>query len=56
MLDGQEVITLAPNVLVSDDVGIVSQVIIRVTNPVHIADESLSVTLGDNSNIELVSN
>ena len=55
MFDGQETVTLAPNVLVADDVGVVSQVIIRITNPVHNMEESLSVTLSGNTNIELVS-
>ncbi len=55
MFDGQETVTLAPNVLVTDDVGVVSQVIIKITNPVHNMDESLSVTLSGNTSVELVS-
>ncbi len=55
MFDGQETVTLAPNVQVADDDGVVSQVIIKITNPVHNMDESLSVTLSGSTSVELVS-
>lgn len=46
---------LAPELSVNDDVGEIFQVTVQLVNPVHVADESISVVIGETSNVHLVS-
>ena len=55
MSDGQTTLTLAENMLISDDAGALSQVSVHLTNPVHAEAENIFLTIPANSNIQLVS-
>lgn len=52
--DGVTNIPLVPNVSVLDDVGVVSRVIVSLTNPVHIEDENITVGIQNYFNIQIV--
>ena len=54
MSDGQTIVTLVPNILVIDDAGYLSKVIIELTNSIHNNDESISLTLNESSLIQKV--